>query len=59
MSVLPHGIILIKGPGLKPDYNIENAHVYDVLPTLLHLLDQPVAEDMDGKVLAAAIRTIS
>ena len=47
----PHGIILIKGPHIKKHYKIKHAHIYDILPTVLYLLDLPVAKDMDGKVL--------
>ncbi|MFQ6082102.1 MAG: alkaline phosphatase family protein [Candidatus Aminicenantia bacterium] len=48
---IPHGIILIKGPHIKKRYKIRNAHIYDIAPTILYLLDLPVAKDMDGKVL--------
>lgn len=48
---IPHGIILIKGPNIKKGYKIQNAHIYDILPTLLYLLDLPVGKDMDGRVL--------
>ena len=52
----PTAVIIIKGPDIKAGYKIKNAHVYDVLPTLLHLLGRPVAEDMDGKVIAEAFK---
>jgi arylsulfatase A-like enzyme len=32
---------------------IENARLIDIAPTILHLLDVPVPEDMDGKVLTS------
>jgi len=56
MPTLPHGIIIVKGPDIKPGHKIENAHVYDVLPTILHLLGKPAAEDMDGKVIVEAFQ---
>ncbi len=51
---IPHGIILIKGPNIKKGYKIQNAHIYDILPTLLYLLDLPVGKDMDGHVIEEA-----
>jgi len=48
---IPHGIVLIKGPHIKKGYKIKNAHIYDILPTLLYLFDLPIGKDMDGKVL--------
>jgi len=48
---IPHGIILVKGPCIRKNYKIKDAHIYDLLPTLLYSFDLPVAKDMDGKVL--------
>jgi predicted AlkP superfamily phosphohydrolase/phosphomutase len=44
------GIFLAHGPklGKSPP---EGARIEDVAPTVLHLLDLPVPEDMDGRVL--------
>ncbi len=53
---IPHGIMIIKGPSIKPGSRLEYAHVYDITPTLLYLFDLPVGEDMDGKVLLGAFR---
>lgn len=44
----PYGIFCAKGPGLKKDSLIYGASILDITPTLLHLIDLPVAEDMDG-----------
>jgi arylsulfatase A-like enzyme len=49
---VPHGILLIKGPGVRRHHEIRAAHIYDIVPTLLYDLGLPVAQDMDGKVLA-------
>jgi hypothetical protein len=46
----PPGVILLFGPWVRPG-PIEGASVYDVTPTLLHLLGAPVAADMPGRVL--------
>ena len=48
-----YGIILARAPAFKPGAKIENARLIDIAPTLLHLLDVPVPEDMDGKVLTS------
>jgi predicted AlkP superfamily phosphohydrolase/phosphomutase len=52
---IPHGIIILNGPGIKSGYKISNSHVYDITPTLLHLFGLPVARDMDGKVILSAL----
>ncbi|MDD8032995.1 MAG: alkaline phosphatase family protein [Acidobacteriota bacterium] len=56
MPTLPHGVVFLKGPAFKAGYKIEKAHIYDILPTLLYLLGQPAAEDMDGKIMTEAFK---
>ena len=46
------GIFAAKGPGIRQDERLYGANMLDICPTLLHLFDLPVGEDMDGKVLA-------
>ena len=46
-----HGIVIARGPAFKSGAEIANARLIDIAPTLLHLLEVPVPEDMDGKVL--------
>ncbi len=46
-----HGILVARAPALKTNAEIENPHLIDLAPTLLHLLGVPVPEDMDGHVL--------
>jgi hypothetical protein len=44
------GTILIAGPAAAGSgLRVEGARVVDVLPTVLHLLGQPVAADLDGE----------
>jgi hypothetical protein len=50
----PPGVIILRGPGVRPG-PIEGATIYDVAPTLLHLLGLPVAEDMEGEPLEIAL----
>lgn len=51
---IPHGIILMLGPQVRKNYHLEKAHIYDILPTTLHLVGLPVGRDMDGKVMLEA-----
>ena len=48
-----HGIVIASGPAFKSGAEIANARLIDIAPTLLHLLNVPVPEDMDGKVLTS------
>jgi len=48
-----HGIVIAGGPDFKSGAEIANARLIDIAPTLLHLLNVPVPEDMDGKVLTS------
>jgi tetratricopeptide (TPR) repeat protein len=50
------GVIILNGPEIKSGAWIEGADVFDITPTLLYLLDLPVAEDMAGAPLEAAVR---
>jgi len=50
------GILVAAGPALKRGASIENARLIDFAPTLLHLFDLAVPDDMDGRVLADAFR---
>lgn len=44
-----YGIFIINGQGIKK--NEISAKVYDVVPTLLTAINQPIPKDVDGKVL--------
>ena len=50
----PPGILLMSGPGIRHGRVLENAHVLDLVPTILHILGYPVAADFDGHVLSEA-----
>jgi predicted AlkP superfamily phosphohydrolase/phosphomutase len=47
----PVGVVVAAGPGIEPGATLTDASVLDVTPTLLTLLDEPVARDMDGFVM--------
>jgi predicted AlkP superfamily phosphohydrolase/phosphomutase len=49
--IAPKGVLVLSGPGIARGAELEQAHVLDVLPTLLHLLGIPAAQDMLGRVL--------
>ena len=44
------GIWIATGPGVQKDMKI-NANIVDIAPTILYLLDIPIPDDMDGKVI--------
>ena len=45
------GIFLAYGPDIKKGGEIQGAKIYDLAPTILHILGIPLQEDMDGRVL--------
>jgi len=45
------GILLVNGPGIKKGERIDSATIYDVAPTILHILGFPIPKDVDGRVL--------
>ena len=53
-SALSHrdkGVLIAAGPGVREGKTTDDASIYDITPTLLWYLGQPVGADMDGKVL--------
>jgi hypothetical protein len=50
----PPGILVLAGGPFRARQELAPASVYDVLPTLLYLLDLPVPEDLPGRVLEGA-----
>jgi predicted AlkP superfamily phosphohydrolase/phosphomutase len=49
-----HGILLMKGPGIKENLELRQCSVLDIVPTALYVLGLPVADDMDGRILEEA-----
>lgn len=45
-----NGIFLAYGPEIKKG-RIKGANIFDIAPTLLHMLNVPIPENMDGKIL--------
>jgi predicted AlkP superfamily phosphohydrolase/phosphomutase len=46
-----NGIFMAYGAAIQPGTVAENASLYDLAPTILRLMDEPVVEQMDGRVL--------
>jgi predicted AlkP superfamily phosphohydrolase/phosphomutase len=51
----PDGVLLMKGPGVRPGL-IPEASVYDIAPTILNIFNLPVGKNMDGRVLKKALK---
>lgn len=51
----PPGILVMAGGPVRRGVRLEDAHVYDLFPTVLHLLGLPVPETADGRVLEEAL----
>jgi hypothetical protein len=47
----PPGVIVMAGGPIAPGTRIDRASVYDIAPSVLHLMGLAVGEDMDGRVL--------
>lgn len=48
------GFLVLWGSGIRSNVRLTSAEVVDVTPTLLVLAGEPIARDMDGRVLAEA-----
>ena len=46
-----YGIFLAYGPDIKKGVEIQDAKIYDLAPTILHIFGTPIPKDMDGRVL--------
>lgn len=53
----PDGFLIAGGPGIAEGRRIDAARTIDFAPTVLHLLGQPVPEELDGRVLVEALRS--
>jgi predicted AlkP superfamily phosphohydrolase/phosphomutase len=50
----PEGVLFLAGAGVRPGQRLTGPTLYDVAPTILWAMGQPVARDMDGAVLLPA-----
>ncbi len=46
-----HGILIARGPHIRPGSEVQNARIVDLAPTTLHLMGHAVPAGMDGRVL--------
>lgn len=53
----PLGIFVASGTPCRRGATVEGAALYDIAPTLLHLLDHPIPTSFDGQILTAALTT--
>ncbi len=51
----PDGIFIGWGPRFRKGIELSEVSVYDIAPTVLHLVDLPVARDLKGRVLEEAL----
>jgi len=49
------GVFVLAGPAARRGAALERCHIVDVAPTLLHAAGVPIAEDVCGEVLLAAL----
>jgi len=47
----PYGIFAAAGPSFKSAQNVFGSSLLDVTPSILHLFDLPVAQDMEGQIM--------
>ncbi len=51
----PDGFVLFSGPGVRPATRFRPRRLADVVPTVLYLLELPVARDMAGGAILEAV----
>ncbi len=49
------GMFIMSGPDAEANVRIPDASLIDIAPTILHLMGEPIPEDMDGKVIEEAL----
>jgi predicted AlkP superfamily phosphohydrolase/phosphomutase len=50
----PDGVVMLGGPRIRPGAELEDAHILDVAPTALALIDVPLSAELAGRVLSEA-----
>ncbi|HKL13013.1 MAG TPA: alkaline phosphatase family protein [Halanaerobiales bacterium] len=50
------GIFFAEGPDIQKGSKVSGAHIMDIAPTVLYLLDLPILNSMDGKILRDVIK---
>jgi len=47
-----YGTFIACGPDIRQSTESQNIEIYDITPTVLHMLGVPIPDDIDGKVLS-------
>jgi hypothetical protein len=50
-----NGMVLLWGAAVSGGVHLEDAQIFDLAPTILRVMGEPVPNDMDGKVLTEAL----
>lgn len=53
-SMKAKGVLFLRGPGVRRGATLDQASVYDLMPTMAWLLDLPISSQLPGKPLTAA-----
>ncbi len=53
----PIGTLIVAGPNIKPENNINHATILDICPTVLACFGLPIGRDMKGQVLSSIFET--
>lgn len=51
------GVLFLRGEGIRSDHFLTDAHVLDVVPTLLYGVGQPISRELEGRVLVSAFES--
>lgn len=52
----PDGLFLAWGPDIRTGESLPDANIADILPTIFALMDVPIPDDVDGRVLREVMR---
>jgi predicted AlkP superfamily phosphohydrolase/phosphomutase len=51
----PDGVFALAGPGIRKDTRLEPMSILDVAPLMLHALDLPIPQELEGRFVAEAL----
>ncbi len=51
-----HGILMARGPAIRPGAQAEGARLVDLMPTILYLMGEQIPGGLDGRVLSEIVR---
>jgi predicted AlkP superfamily phosphohydrolase/phosphomutase len=53
-----YGVFIIKGSKIKEGLKLREISPYDITPTILSIMDQPIPSEMDGRVLKEVFKDL-